>query len=182
MSSIESAAFNIPTVVLMKMIPSFVIFVLLFSILEVILFISFIYISVSDKKKIGLGESLKGALNNFFSVLGLSIVLFFALLFLFILLIVPGIIFMVFWLFSPFILIKEKAGIIDSLKRSKKLVKGRWWMVFGYYLLFLLISIGAFFALSFIPFIGSFFEYLIVVPFSILFFKNMYLDLKKNKK
>lgn len=49
----------------------------------------------------------------------------------FILLVIPGIIFFVWFAFSYFVLIEEHIGGIDAMKRSKALVSGKWWAVFG---------------------------------------------------
>ncbi len=43
------------------------------------------------------------------------------------------------WMFSPFILIGENRSVMESLKKSKELVKKRWWITFLYVLLLLLI-------------------------------------------
>lgn len=54
------------------------------------------------------------------------------------------------WLLAPYIIIKENRGIFNSLTRSRELVKRRWWLTFGYFLLISIIlglisySIGAF--------------------------------------
>ncbi len=46
------------------------------------------------------------------------------------------------WIFSVYALIGENKGVIESLRRSKELVKGKWWITFGYLLLLILIMIG----------------------------------------
>lgn len=46
------------------------------------------------------------------------------------LLLVPGIYLSIPLLFWPFILIKEKLGVIDSFKRALSLVRGYWWVIF----------------------------------------------------
>ncbi len=48
---------------------------------------------------------------------------------LFLLLIVPGIIFSIFWIFSDVIAVVEPLGGWAALKKSKEMVKGRWWKV-----------------------------------------------------
>ena len=39
------------------------------------------------------------------------------------------------WLFAVYVIIKENSGIVNSLSRSRELVRGRWWLTFGYFLL-----------------------------------------------
>ncbi|MBT3539164.1 hypothetical protein HOF40_04290 [Candidatus Parcubacteria bacterium] len=56
------------------------------------------------------------------------------LTFLFILLIVPGIIYLVYWAFIiPIIVVLGKKNM-DALEHSKKLVKGDWWKVLGWFI------------------------------------------------
>lgn len=59
----------------------------------------------------------------------------------FILLIIPGIIFGTWFSFSLFILINENTGILESMRKSKALVKGNFWKVFGRLFLFMLFTI-----------------------------------------
>jgi hypothetical protein len=56
------------------------------------------------------------------------------------LLIVPGILFLVWFSFARFELILGNLGIFVSLKRSKELVSGRFWKIFGRLLVFLLFA------------------------------------------
>jgi hypothetical protein len=49
----------------------------------------------------------------------------------YILLIVPGVVFTVWYSFSQYIVITQDVGPIQALKASKKLVSGRFWPVFG---------------------------------------------------
>ncbi len=113
----------------------------------------------------------------------------------------------IFWImitnyliFSQYVLIKENTRIVESMRKSWKMVKGRWWKVFGYALLFGLVMSGFSLAFSMIllpfNFLGSLFfplgmisgflpyafNYLFLIPFSILFFKNFYLSLKEGRK
>ncbi|MBM3247288.1 hypothetical protein FJZ17_01970 [Candidatus Pacearchaeota archaeon] len=52
------------------------------------------------------------------------------------LLIIPAIIFAVYWIFAGVILLAENKGIRESLRASKALVKGKWWKVFGFFIIF----------------------------------------------
>lgn len=62
----------------------------------------------------------------------------------FILFIIPGVIFSLWYTFAPFVAILEKKRGMEALRESKKMVQGRWWTVFGYFLvlgiLFFLVS------------------------------------------
>jgi len=94
----------------------------------------------------------------------------------FILLIIPGIIFLVWFSFSQLIVITEGLGVRASLARSKELVKGRFWPVLGRFIVFAL-AIGLFqIFLSRIPFVGGFvsifFTPLFILP-SYLLYKEL---------
>jgi len=176
------------------------------------LHLSLYYISIyNEKSKMTFSQAVKNSLNYFWKFLGLCIVLGLALLGLFILLIIPGIIFLVFWLFSPYVFMKENKKIVDSMKISKRIVKGKWWQVFGYSLLIMLIvvaislaffipaliinfltiilsgasetlSSGVIISAEIVNFVFRIAASLITTPLTILFFKNFYLDLKGAKK
>ena len=188
--------------VLMPALIFTVIFWIIIFILNVIIGISFIYIGFygTEKNKLTMGQAIGNPLKYFWRYLGLAIVLFFAFIGLFLLLIIPGVIFAIYWIFAYYILIKENTRIVESMRRSKAIVKGRWWKVFGFSLLFVLIIIGISIVVS-IPsiiyylvigltkttFIGTVLDYLtswitfiILTPLYILFFKNLYLDLRTN--
>ncbi len=176
-------------------------------ILDFIMGISFIYVSVYSKKNIGFGQAVKGALGYFwdYTLLGLLFIIF--LIPLFLLLIIPGIIFSIYWAFSPYVLIKENVGPWEAMKRSKAIVKGKWWRTFGYLILMtilmwlisilfkfpqfiykLILDVSSTATLNagvivgfFIVGIISFLSNLITTPLSILFIKNFYLDLRTKK-
>lgn len=59
---------------------------------------------------------------------------------LFILLIVPGIIFMVYWYFFVYIVLDQNLKGLAALKKSKEMIKGRWWKTFAIVLIAVLIS------------------------------------------
>ena len=56
------------------------------------------------------------------------------------LLVVPGIFLLVLFCFAPIFVVLEGEGPIKALKSSWKMVKGRWWSVFGSLLFWLVLS------------------------------------------
>ena len=96
----------------------------------------------------------------------------------FVLFIIPGIIFTIWFSFSRFILIfEDKKGKL-AMARSKELVKGYWWPVFGRFLL-----IGLFAGIvSAIPLLGKMIVFFFVVPYSMIYAYLIYEDLKRIKK
>lgn len=73
----------------------------------------------------------------------LTIIMSIALFFLFLLLIIPGIIFSIYWIFAYYALIMDEKSIIESLRHSTSVVRGNWWRILGYLVLVTLILIGA---------------------------------------
>lgn len=163
------------------------------------------------KEKISYNLLVNNGLSNFRKYFVAMLVLFIFLIGLFILLIIPGIIFVVYWVCALYILFAEKKGIRASLKTSRQLVKGKWWRVFGYILLFgvcmsVISIIANILTLPFIDFngivkatqagtqyvspigysIAMIFANLLVgfvlTPFQIFFGKYLYLGLKAEKK
>ena len=100
-----------------------------------------IYYNVTQNRKLSAKESFKKGSKYFWTYLLFLILISIFLTGLFILLIIPGIIFLVYWIFAGFILFKENKGPIASLKSSYNLVKGRWWSTFGYLILIIIVMI-----------------------------------------
>lgn len=95
----------------------------------------------------------------------------------FILFVIPGIIFSVWFCFSGFVFVAENLRGASALKKSRDLVKGYWWPVFGR-----LVVIGIVAGLissieTFGPIINIFF----MVPFATVFEYLLYQDLKRVK-
>ena len=127
---------------------------------------------------------------------------------LFLLLIVPGIIFGIYWAFASYIFLDKNEKILPSLKQSRKIVKGRWWKIFGYLLLISIIlgvfsllvniiqlptiiisaihilnntnlSVGFLGVATFMSVIAKFIANLVTAPLAVLFFKNFYKKIRK---
>jgi hypothetical protein len=141
----------------------------------------------------------------------LFIIVYAIFIFLFsVLLIIPGIIFGVYWVLAIYIFLDKKEKILPSLKKSRLLVKNNWWKIFGCILLILIAVVILFLGkFMFVPFdniyqnniaggiptsfsflaiysflmdVYSFIECLILIPIVILFFKNLYLKLNERGK
>jgi len=167
-----------PTI-LLWIIPLAIILFVILLVLITLLNICYINIGFFNKEK-----SFKNVFNRskkyFWKYIGLSLLIYLCLVPLYLLLIIPGIIFSIYWIFAFYVLVRENTGIWESMKRSKIIVKGKWWKVFGYSLLLGLIIVAVSLVSNFIPFVEMFVNMLVLVPFTILFFKNFYLDLRTN--
>jgi hypothetical protein len=76
-----------------------------------------------------LGPLLGESFSLLLPMIGITIVMFVALAFGMILLVVPGIILMCMWMVAVPVLVEERQGIFGSLRRSAELTKGsRWWI------------------------------------------------------
>ncbi|MFA6909440.1 MAG: hypothetical protein WC289_06240, partial [Patescibacteria group bacterium] len=85
-------------------------------------------------------EAIKAAFGKWSNGIVTSIILAFLLVILYVLLIIPGIIFTVFWAFAISAVMIDNVSGMQALSASKAAVKGRWWRVFGYFIVFGLIT------------------------------------------
>ncbi len=92
------------------------------------------------------------------------------------LLIIPGIIFTVWFFFSPFVFIDEDVRGMDALLKSKEYVRGRWFGVCWRLLAIWLISV----LVSTIPIVGQLLA-LFLIPFSFIYTFLVYQDLRETR-
>ncbi|RJO59378.1 hypothetical protein C4546_02450 [Candidatus Parcubacteria bacterium] len=94
--------------------------------------------------KIDYQNALKQAFGRWGAGIKTSLLMVVCLIPLAIALVVPAIIFGVFWAFSIYLVMTENLSGWAALKRSKTVVQGRWWKVFGNLIAFsILASIAA---------------------------------------
>jgi hypothetical protein len=113
-----------------------------------IIAIIFILKAYLDKKPVSLNFAFDNALNNWIPALGTIILMSVLLFLLFLLLIVPGVIFAVFWAFALFVVLFKGKNGLKALKYSKSVVKGRWWRVFAYQIIFSIIVLAILFPIG----------------------------------
>lgn len=82
------------------------------------------------ERKTNLVKATQQSYRHTLPMLGLSVIFLLAVIAGFILLIIPGVILAVRLQFSFYILIEENTTIIESLKRSWRLSKNEFWMIF----------------------------------------------------
>lgn len=95
----------------------------------------------------------------------------------FILLIIPGIIFSVWFCLVEYAFVFEGKKGFSASWRSKELVKGYGWAVLGRLLAFMFLAM----IISFIPRVGEIINMLFVMPFGIFYMYCIYEDLKRIK-
>lgn len=167
--------------------------------------VSIIYFFIHGTKAKSIGELLSLASTRYFKVLALLILVGLMLIPLYLAIIIPGIIFSLYWVFSQYFVIDENEKIINSIRRSYHLVKGNWWATFVKLLLLGLIIFGVVVASLIIMVIvflilqgSSFFLegltpvnamisvivdnllYAVLTLFSLIFTVNLYKDMKEN--
>ncbi|HEX2448687.1 MAG TPA: hypothetical protein VHK26_10980 [Methyloceanibacter sp.] len=102
----------------------------------------------------------------FWKYLGTSILLTLAIAIGLVLLIVPGIIFALMFMFAPFVVIERQLGPIDSMNESNRITRGHKWQLLGFSLLLVLINLLGVLALV----VGL----LVSIPVSTLAFVHAY--------
>lgn len=112
-----------------------------------------------NRGKIDIKTSLEFGIQKLFPLFFVSILYGIIVMAGIVLLVVPGIIFLIWFFFSNYVLIYQNKGGMSALLKSRKLVIGNWWGVFGR-LLAMIIIVSIIFAiislpLSFLTFNGN---------------------------
>lgn len=102
----------------------------------------------------------------FWKYLGMYVLVILAIAAGLILLIVPGIIFALMFMFAPFIVIERELGPIEAMKESSRITRGHKWPLFGFLLLLVLVNLAGLLALV----VGL----LVSMPVSMLAFVHAY--------
>lgn len=142
--------------------------------------ISLIYAIKEREAKIGVKESFRRGWYKIISYLWVTILVGVITFAGFLLLVVPGIIFAVWYSLALYILVAEDLRGMKALSRSKQLVRGYWWSVLWRFIVVFLIVMVAIILFSFIPIVGNIVS-LVASPFTVVFGYLLYEDLKKLK-
>lgn len=73
--------------------------------------------------------------DKFWRLLITYIIYIVLIILLFLLLVIPGIIFMVYWYFFAYIVLDQGLSGMAALKKSKEMIKGRWWKTFALFVI-----------------------------------------------
>ncbi len=133
-------------------------------------------ILVSDSG-LTLSGAVRKALKSLFSYLWVSILFAAAVTAGFVFFIIPGIVFLVWFAFSVFVVAGGEAKGLAALLESRRQVKGRWWMVF--WRLLAVWAVSFFFGL--IPLLGSVLS-LLFTPFMAAYVYVLYVELKRSRE
>ncbi len=157
---------------------------------SIFLNVSIIYFLNNKKegKDISFGESLKGGWSFYGKGLILGFLLFVFLVPLYFLLLVPGLMFQIYWTFAFYILVAENTSAMGAIRRSYEIVKGRWWHVLWFVAILALVVglINSLLSMAFVMLgvVGIFLKNILSTLtgiFTLIFLNNFYLVLKKSK-
>ena len=97
----------------------------------------------------------------------------------FIIFIIPGIVFAIWFSFASYVFVFENIKGFDALKKSRKLGRGYWWPIFWRMVAIALIDILI--SVVFKNFVGSIITVLFVTPYILVYLSTLYQDLKNIK-
>ncbi len=134
------------------------------------------FILAVTNEELGIGDSLRLGRQRVFSFLWIYTLVGFIITGGFLLLIIPGVIFLVWFAFAQFILASEDERGMNALLKSKEYVKGKWFDVFLRLFVIWIMS-GC---VGMVPVIGPIVS-LLFFPFVMIFIYLVYQDLKEIK-
>ncbi len=91
---------------------------------------------------LSIGETLRRVKPRILPIAGAGILATAGIIVGLVLLIVPGLVLLTWWLFLVPVIVLERRAVMDSFGRSREIVRGRGWNVFGLIVLTVLILIG----------------------------------------
>lgn len=127
------------------------IFVILNGLIGVIMVMAIMYAAKSrrENREVDYKECFQVSLSRWWPAIYTNIMLTIFLISLFILLIIPGIIYSVYWTFALCaVVLCHKSGM-DALDYSKAVVQGRWWTIWWYSLALGMISVAIYVGIDF---------------------------------
>ena len=119
------------------------------------IFVIFIAKQSIDGEQKTFKENLQSTFSKWWVAICANLLYGFWVGLLLLLLIVPGIIFAVYWIFFIYILVLKDISISKTFEYSKKLVKWRWWEIFGYGLFSFATTFILWIALWFTPYVNT---------------------------
>jgi hypothetical protein len=180
------------------------------AVLVYLIFVFGITSSYMKKDKFSFRDILTNGKSNYLICLGFIVVALLLLAGLYVLLIIPGIIFTIYWMLDLYAFYDDpKKRYIESLRSSYRLVKGRWWITLGYTILLLIIFVAIYLifnipsgvlagislakmisgtysssfmaVVEWVGFIMQALANFVIVPLGIMFYRNLYREYKATK-
>ena len=137
---------------------------------------------VADAKVLEVKETFREGRTILWRVMGASVISSLVTGVGYLLLVIPGVIFSVWFSFTLYIVVTKGARAFEAIKKSKELVNGYFWPVAGRLLVFTLLNILIQSALSIkqIETVGGIISFLLT-PYFVLLSYLLYLDVKRAK-
>jgi hypothetical protein len=110
--------------------------------------VAILYVLLKNRQTNTITDALNGGMNYYLPALGVTLLITLMLIPLFILLIIPGLIFSIYWMFSQYIVIDKDEKVTKSIGQSMDIVKGNWWEIFGRFALIILVMIAILFSVT----------------------------------
>jgi len=155
----------------------FALLAILAGIVSLIVKVALILLVKEQTKTLTIKEYLIQGWNHLFPFLWVNALVGLAVLGGCILLIVPGIIFAVWFVFSIYIVVLEGTKGKAALKESRELVRGYWWPIAGRFVTIGLLAM----VISWIPLLGALVNSFVMMPLCLIYGYLMYEDLKRIK-
>lgn len=129
---------------------------------------------VVHKNSLSIKETFSVGMQKYWKFGLLLTILFFVTGFGFVLFVIPGIIFLVWFSFSNFVFIEKQVGVKEAMLKSKELVKGKFWKILGRLFVFGVFSILVEMVFSLVPYgvgtiLTTIFGALFVLPSYLLY-------------
>jgi hypothetical protein len=170
------SSFNLSTAGLFVIL-LFLIVVAIVILLSVWMQVAMMYVVKERNNPMGVKQALSAGWSKISSFVWIGFLSCLAVLGGFILFIIPGIIFSIWFCMSTYVFVAEGVVGTKALSQSKQLVSGNWWGVLGRFFVAGLIMM----VVSWIPFVGSIANLLFITPFFVIYSYLMYEDLKRLK-
>jgi len=145
--------------------------------------VALLYAIKDTRENIGMAEAYRRAKDLILSYIWVSLLVGLVTLAGFLLLIIPGIIFMVWYLFAVYILVSEDKKGMAALRQSREYVRGKWADVFVQVLFLVVIIFVASIIITqiFGEQFGNLLTNLFIVPFGFTYYFVLYSFLKSGK-
>lgn len=163
-------------------------FTLIFFLIAVLLSlwsgVALLYAIIERQQKIGIKESYAKGWHKIISYFWISLLVGLITVVGFLLFIIPGIIFAIWFSLATYVLVTENLTGMKALSRSKQLVKGNWWKVFWRLTVIVIISFIFYLPSIFIKELNivSMVLLFLFTPFSRTYTFLIYKDLRKVKE
>ena len=173
----------------------FILFTLLYVLIAVWAPLALLIASLSKETTSNVKVTLKKSLKLIIPSIGINIVMMVIVLGGYIAFIVPGIILAVQLMLALYVYVDENLGIMDSIRKSRILVRGRWWAIVGRSILLSLAVYALFIIAGIISYIigvavggGELAQIILTsivmflyIPYTMCFMAELYLSLKESR-